>query len=146
MNIDQQIYPKEQNQEPIDQDLNMDNSNNAINGEKFGFVIRDDQPVIRCWDFRYTDTLRIYFNYPLGVASCIDCNSMGLSSNEFRHYEERYKDICDAFHAALSRYNIELDWRDEFELEIHHVDPNKFHSNRMRSLDKILSGILRSKR
>jgi hypothetical protein len=125
----------------------------------FGVVIWEDQPAIRCFDFRYTTTLRIYFNYPLGIGSYGDCDAMDeirreyhleLSSAEFKHYGEIFDDVCDAFRAVLSACksedDIELDWRDDFELEIHHIDPHKFHSGYIDSLNGKLFRILRNVR
>jgi hypothetical protein len=125
----------------------------------FSVVIWDDQPAIRCFDFRYTDTLRICFNYPLGIGSYGDCDSMDeihrdylpeLSSVEFKYYAEKFDDVCDAFRAVLSacksKDDIELDWRDGFELEIHHIDSSKFHSGHIESLNVKLFRILKNER
>ncbi len=119
----------------------------------------DYQPAIRCYDFRYTETLRIYFNYPLGIGSYGDCDSMDemiknyhqeLSPAELKNYVEKIDDVCDALRTVLSTCkledDIELDWRDDVELEIHHIDSNKFHSDHIASLNEKLFRILKKER
>ena len=92
---------------------------------------------IESTDYRYENTLRINFNFPLGVGSYCD-NLEDLKSECDYVYEELSKKFTDyeiqkliGFTDKVNSYllsvlgnDVELDWRDDSEIEIHNVKSN----------------------
>ena len=85
-------------------------------------------------NYRYENTLRINFNCPLGLGSYCD-NLQDLKDDYDYVYEElseKYSDdeismffkIFDKVNSSLLNMlgdDVELDWRDDSEIEIHNV-------------------------
>jgi hypothetical protein len=113
------------------------------------------------YNFRYDDdynnsTLRINFKNPFGIGSF----GFGFINDEpLKHYIgeddnfDLYKkcqrlenQINETIINGLKIFKItisDLDWRDEFELEIDSIDQNKFTDNIMSDLDSKLKELLK---
>jgi hypothetical protein len=98
------------------------------------------------WDFRYKDTLRLNFERPYGVGS------NGLTNEELelnldwrdaeymidaeievpflllcnQSFDEINEMLLDKLSLYKEREELDLDWRDPGEIEIHGIDQNKF--------------------
>jgi|TARA_R110000787_G_scaffold77659_4_gene170600 hypothetical protein len=95
----------------------------------------DLREVIDDMDFRYKKTLRINFNEIVGLGSCY--GSINEINNKDRIWYEdysgimlqKYLDMKDEVEEEILKSivgeDIEFDWRDDMELEIHGVDSVK---------------------
>ena len=99
------------------------------------------------WDFRYVTTLRLNFDLPIGVGSYghtvgdelenyftwmyaeytlqpeIEFKFLQLVNN---HLEDINNILITNLKSYSNHKSILLDWRDDSEIEIHNIDPNKF--------------------
>ncbi|MFA5754206.1 MAG: hypothetical protein WC905_02520 [Patescibacteria group bacterium] len=77
------------------------------------------------WDFRYPNTLRIYFNKSVGLGSWGDTveevpiDDLGISSEEAQKLIPITEIINDFINMRFNKYIPEMDWRDDKEVEIH---------------------------
>ncbi len=101
-------------------------------------------------DFRYEQTLRINFDKPIGIGS------FGFKTDEeLLKFINEYPDIkhnfdmfkkCQKLKEQINKIIIEsfdkcknvelyLDWRDDFEIEIHGINQDKFNDNIIQEID-----------
>ena len=68
-------------------------------------------------DFRYDETLRLAFDSPA-------YNGEGDDEDQMDAINSRLYELLD----GVSDGNMEIDWRDNQEVEIHGIDQNKFYA------------------
>jgi len=102
-------------------------------------------------DFRYEQTLRINFDKPIGIGSFgFETDEELLKFvNEYPAKENCDFDMfkkCQKFSEQINNIIIEtldkcknvelyLDWRDDFEIEIHGINQDKFTENIIQEID-----------
>jgi hypothetical protein len=110
-------------------------------------------------DFRYEHTLRLGFDNPLGTGSFGFETEEELKEffNEYCTKDEKietYKkcqkledQINEIFRESLEKIKfekeIELDWRDAFEIEIHGIDQDKFNENIIQEMNSKLEMLVK---
>lgn len=108
-------------------------------------------------DFRYEHTLRINFDVPVGIGSYgIDSQKDLLDFyNEFSNdtcslelyqqclkLEEEINEILTKSLKLCDNGHFELDWRDDFEIEIHGIDQDKFEESVIEEINLKLNELL----
>ena len=95
-------------------------------------------------DYRYTRTFRMNFDKPVGVGSCdytkSEFNSfIPNATKTLEEYEKITDDVNDIIIDVLGD-DIEIDWRDDQEVEIHKVtDDGDEKEELIGKIDKYLS-------
>jgi hypothetical protein len=112
-------------------------------------------------DFRYSDTLRINFNVPVGISSYGFDNEKELldfynSYNNADIYTFKLLQKCLTLENEINNIltesliicsddgYFELDWRDDLELEIHGIDQDKFEESMIEEINLKLEELLKS--
>lgn len=109
--------------------------------------------------FRYETTLRINFDTPIGIIS----NGFETEEELLEYYNEFYNDISTIPFEEFKKYlnlekeinnifmeifnnckneHIDLDWRDDYTVEIHGVDPVQFNESIINKLNLALEELL----
>jgi len=103
--------------------------------------------MIKSYDFRYKNTLRIYFDLPVGIGS------YGIKEDKLEKFYYKFNsDHNYSFKMFKKCWNLEhfintkiiktlncdindLDWRDDLEIEIHNIDQDKFNDSIIQDLN-----------
>ena len=114
--------------------------------------------IITHHDFRYEHTLRLGFEYPLGIGS------YGLDTEEeLLEYVDEYPQencslelfrLCQKLEDKINTIlvetlkicdngHFELDWRDDFEIEIHGIDQSKFDESIIQEMNSKLEKLFK---
>jgi hypothetical protein len=107
------------------------------------------------WDFRYEDTLRLNFEQPYGIGS-IGWTTVELENNlDWRDSEyminaeievpfllicnQAFDEINEVLKTNLDQFKsseeLNLDWRDSGEIEIHEINKDKFDDSIIPRID-----------
>jgi len=141
--------------QPFKQDESVKNHPNnwmmINNNEGYNVIINHD--------FRYEHTLRIDFDVPVGIGSYEINTQKDLLDfyNEFADssicsielyqrclkLEEEINNILTDSLKSCDNGHFELDWRDEFEIEIHGINRNKFKEDMIEEIDLKLNNLLK---
>jgi len=116
--------------------------------------------IIESYGFRYSTTLRLNFSKPVGIGSFgfeteeqmksfYDkfCDKSLYDFNTLIFYNKKFDKVCDLIITSLQKCKceenekIELDFRDDLELEVHGIDQNKFQKEIIDELNSKLKSI-----
>lgn len=101
-------------------------------------------------NFRYEQTLRINFDKPIGIGSFgFETDDELLKFvNEYPHEDHNFDTFkkCQKLKNQINNIIVEsfetcknvelsLDWRDDFEIEIHGINPDMFNDNMIQEMD-----------
>lgn len=109
-------------------------------------------------DFRYEHTLRINFDKPIGIGSfgfttdeelvkfINEYPNENCDFNMFKKClfleEQINKIIIESFKECKTNF-FELDWRDDFEIEVHGINPDKFNDSIIQEMDSKIEELLK---